>query len=96
MSSARHQHAAAVLANGRVLIAGGSNGSAALDSVDIFEPGIQATRPAGKMSKPRQGLSATTLLDGRVLIAGGSDGTAELASAEIFNSANGQINRWGR
>src|SRR5213593_4060048 len=37
LSTARKGHAAALLADGRVLIAGGSDGAGTLDSVDIYD-----------------------------------------------------------
>jgi hypothetical protein len=54
MSSPRHRHAVAVLDDGRVMIAGGFNGSAVLDSFELFDPAAEAFYPAGKMSTPRQ------------------------------------------
>jgi uncharacterized repeat protein (TIGR01451 family) len=74
-----------------VLIAGGSDGQSALDTVDVYDPKVQAIYPAGRMSVPRQGLSATVMLDGRVFLAGGNNGTADLASAEIFDPKTGTI-----
>jgi hypothetical protein len=62
-----------------------------LDSVDAYDPSVQAIHSLGKMSTPRQGLSATLLLDSRVLLGGGNDGTNDLASAEIFDPQPGTL-----
>src|SRR5437879_48630 len=53
LSSARQDHAAAVLADGRVLIAGGSDGANALNSADIYDPSIGSVSAAANMSGPR-------------------------------------------
>ena len=89
LSTARKGHAAALLADGRVLIAGGSDGAGTLDSVDIYDPATELVSQGPNLMSPRIGLSATTLLDGSVLIAGGSNGTGDLASAERYDVAAG-------
>src|SRR5438445_622307 len=73
------RHAAALLADGRVLVAGGSDGPIALSSTDIFDPATGVASPGPALSTARAGSSATTLLNGKVLVAGGSDGTSDLA-----------------
>jgi hypothetical protein len=70
---------ATLLADGRVLFAGGGSTSAGL-----FDPvsGFQAT---ASMTTPRWAQTATLLPDGSVLIAGGSsDRESALASAELY------------
>ena len=89
LSTARKGHAAALLDDGRVLIAGGSDGAGTLDSVDIYDPATELVSQGPNLLSPRIGLSATTLLDGSVLIAGGSNGTGDLASAERYDVAAG-------
>jgi hypothetical protein len=81
-SSARLQHAAALLANGKVLIAGGANTSsgAMLGSVELYDVGTGAFSPAGTMITPRQSHTATAIAiaDRKVLLVGGtSNATAE-------------------
>ena len=70
------QHAAALLADGRVLIVGGTDGNVSLKSVDVVDAEAgwvgQAT-----MAEARTGLTATTMLDGKVLVAGGANATGE-------------------
>ena len=76
-------HAAAVLSDGRVLLAGGSDETAPLASTDILNPTSNATLRGSNLLSFRTGLSATTLLNGDVLIAGGHDGSTNLATSEI-------------
>ena len=95
MSSARKNHAAALLGDGKVLIAGGSNGSNAIASTEIYDPETGAVNAGPALSTPRAGLSATTLMDGKVLIAGGNNGTADVATAEVFDSATGVVSPIG-
>src|SRR5207245_4022133 len=62
LSSPRVAHAAALLEDGRVLIAGGWDGNAALSSAELFDPATGKATPTGELSSPRAGLTATTLL----------------------------------
>jgi hypothetical protein len=69
----------ALLADGRVLIAGGSSdqfGSSTSNVTLILDPGSGGFSNGPLMAKPRERATATLLGDGRVLIAGGdySDG----------------------
>jgi hypothetical protein len=71
MTRARAGASAALLANGRVLVAGGESVERgvrnSLDSAELFDPSTSAWLPAGTMSCPRSGLGAVTLSDGSVL-----------------------------
>jgi hypothetical protein len=67
---------AVLLANGKVLIAGGSTcdpfgNCFSLSSAEIFDPVSGAFTSAGNMLAARDGHTMTLLADGRVLIAGG-------------------------
>ena len=90
----RSGHTATRLADGRVLIAGGTDAGAgpALASAEIFDPATGRSSPTGSMLTPRSGHVATLLSDGRVLIAGGladADPTTSLPSAELYDPATG-------
>src|SRR5262249_8245722 len=71
-SGSRVYHTATLLADGRVLIAGGL-GEEGLDlkSAELFDPAGQAWTFVSPMSDPRGGHTATLLKDGHVLVAGG-------------------------
>jgi len=91
MHVARTGHTATLLKDGRVLIAGGGDGTA-----ELFDP---TTGTFSVTSPPLSGrlyATATLLADGRVLIAGGlgltpgPDGhLSRLGTAEIFDPASG-------
>ena len=79
MAATRGGHAATLLADGGVLVAGGENAGGPLNSTELFDPATGRFRTVGSMTNARRGHSATVLADGRVLIAGGDPGgTAEL------------------
>jgi Kelch motif protein len=84
MNVARVRAAAAPLPDGRVLVAGGNNGSARLSSAEVFNPATGAFTTVNDMDGDRARAAAAPLPDGRVLIAGGTQ-AAPLASAEVFN-----------
>ena len=75
MTTARADHTATLLPNGKVLIAGGEgDGFQDLASAELYDPSTRTFAPTGSMIMPRHAHSATLLADGRVLIAGGSQG----------------------
>jgi N-acetylneuraminic acid mutarotase len=85
MTVSRSFHAAALLSDGRVLVAGGTTDFfTALAGAEIYDPTTNTWSAAASMNQPRESLTATLLQDGRVLITGGWDG-ASLSSAEIYD-----------
>jgi N-acetylneuraminic acid mutarotase len=86
----RRLHSLTRLADGKVLAAGGLNGSLGLSSAELFDPGTGLWVPAGSLGAPRWGHSATLLEDGSVLVTGGSTarpggGVTALRTAERFD-----------
>jgi hypothetical protein len=91
----RAGHTATLLANGRVLIAGGCavdgcTTSEVEPSSEFYVPG-RGFVPGPPMLHPRSSHTATLLPDGRVLIVGGwaREGTTTLAEAELFDPTTG-------
>jgi Big-like domain-containing protein/galactose oxidase-like protein/Kelch motif protein len=91
MSVPRMNHAVAMLGDGSVLIIGGSDGTNALNSVDIFNPNTGTISQGPILSAPRISATATTTLDGKVAVIGGNDGSADLNSIETYDPATGQF-----
>jgi N-acetylneuraminic acid mutarotase len=89
-----HSSFLTLLADGRVLAAGGSSGFANFatptsPSVEVYDPATGVWTPTGSMSAPRGGGTFSLLTGGKVLAAGGHDGTAYLSSAELWDPASG-------
>jgi len=80
LAAGRFGHAATVLADGRVLVAGGGPATGGrLDSAEIYDPKAQAWTSAGVMNDSRgRGVTATILKDGDVLVTGSGGKTADL------------------
>lgn len=94
MVAGRANHAATVLADGRVLVVGGStDGSAltALATAEIYDPSSRSWSSAPSMSSPRFSPTSVLLSDGRILVVGGEAPSAgppqTVFSAEIFDPA---------
>jgi hypothetical protein len=99
MTQERDFHTATLLADGRVLLAGGSGiSSEDLTSAEIFDPGTGAFTPTGPMTEGREYQSATPVSDGRVLLAGGGGDYTNrvfIASAELFDPLTGSFSATG-
>lgn len=92
--AARAFPTATKLGDGRVLVAGGGQGSltgaSGLSSAEIYRPNLEAFEPTGSMNSARALHRATLLNDGRVFITGGVDALGNvLNTAEIYNPTTG-------
>jgi len=100
MAAARGGHAAALLADGRVLISGGDGNDPAVPllATEIFDPATGRFTSGGDLQAARDSHSAVTLTDGRVLLIGGEVPPPLVGRAgvgvpgtELFDPATG---RW--
>ncbi len=85
MLSRRKYHTATRLADGRVLVTGGTNGTVAVSSAEVWDPVSYSWSALPPMSKARQNHVAVLLPSGKVLVAGGKDATGVHVTAEIFD-----------
>jgi N-acetylneuraminic acid mutarotase len=91
MGSARGAPAAILLPGGKVLVAGGADGSGSpLSSAEVYNPASNSwANTANSMSSPRIAPTISLLPNGKVLIAGGESqttpSTAVTASADIYD-----------
>jgi hypothetical protein len=94
MTAGRVDHTATLLANGKVLIAGGDIDNAdysttILSSVELYDTGSGKFTTATSLIVARAKHTATVLQDNTVLIAGGSGTTP--ASAELYHPDTGEF-----
>lgn len=102
MVTPRERSRLAMLADGRVLIAGGEKlsdnaptGSTVkpLAAAEIFDPATGAFDVTGSLNTPRFGQAMASLPDGRVLVIGGQDangtGLVDVADAEVYDPIAG-------
>ena len=100
MGTARDQHTATLLPNGKVLVAGGKSNSSRssdhgfLSSAEVYDPATGSWSSTGNLVTPRALHTATLLPNGKVLVAGGRSSTASnnvtvLRSAEVYDPAAG-------
>jgi large repetitive protein len=91
--TARYDHTATRLPDGRVLVVGGFGGipdtlqasGAVLDSAEIYDPTSGTWSAVAAMSVARTEHTAMLLPSGRVLVVGGTDGTTTFTSAEVYD-----------
>ena len=86
---------AVLLANGKVLVAGGytcdaSGNCSSLSSAEVYDPASSSFSGTGSMATPRSGHTMTLLNNGKVLIAGGLSCTdastcSALSTAELYD-----------
>jgi N-acetylneuraminic acid mutarotase/murein DD-endopeptidase MepM/ murein hydrolase activator NlpD len=92
MTTPRTGHTSSLLPDGRVLIAGGSNGNpdtgGCLSSTEIYDPVADTFTAAAPMNYCRHGHQAVTLSDGRIMVISGYSETSSpivTNTVEIFD-----------
>jgi hypothetical protein len=103
MYTGRYEHTATLIADSRVLIAGGTVGGTTLtNQCEIYQPSSQVFQPlSATMLYARSNHTATRLLSGAVLLAGGyaetSPGVLQAqARAEVYSPATGGFTEVGQ
>src|ERR1039458_2687485 len=99
LNTARSGHTATLLANGKVLVAGGEtfdpdDGFLIVASAELYDPATGIWTPTGSMGTARARHTATLLANGKVLVAGGykydvNGNIVPLAGAELYDPATG-------
>jgi hypothetical protein len=95
LATGREEHTATLLSNGKVLIAGGTDGKGnTLYSAELYDRATNRWTPAGSMATAHVDHTATLLPSGKVLVAGGFTVQLPLnplAGAELYDPAT---NSW--
>jgi N-acetylneuraminic acid mutarotase len=95
LATARTFHTETLLADGRVLVTGGSNFTSVIyDTAELYDPDTGLWSETGKMTTERISHTATLLTNGKVLAVAGNNNDAvnfTQRSAELYNPATG---RW--
>lgn len=88
MATARRGHAASLLSNGKVLVTGGYDGTAAttaLKTTEIYDPGSKSWSAGTPLIEARTGHTTTLLNSGKVLIVGGAVSSGKGTVVELFD-----------
>lgn len=97
LGTARVDPAGSVLADGRVLLAGGWLGTdvvQGLTTAEIYDPSTGTATPIAAMVRPRIGGTAMTIKDGRVVLFGGTDPGDAFASVRPIERYDPGTDAW--
>jgi WD40 repeat protein len=89
MANPRSDHGQVLLANGKTLVAGGQQNTAALSSSELYDATTGQWSPARSLGTARSYFTLTRLPNGKVLAAGGGPFSFGLSSAEIYDPIAG-------
>ncbi len=85
----RALHSATLLFDGKVLVAGGENGTGWVGAAELYDPVAATWALTGSLIDARQEHTATLLPSGEVLVASGGAGSGFTRSAELYHPAGG-------
>ena len=94
----RRLYTATLLADGKVLVAGGLNNTGnscssgrclILNTAELYDPATGKWTNTGNLNLARGEHTATLLANGKVLVVGGVSGSARLNSAELYDPVTG-------
>ncbi len=92
LNTGRGAHTATLLANGKVLVAGGLDGIYITGSAELYDPSTGAWSNTGSLAAARFIHTATLLLSGKVLVVGGANtNLSPGGSVELYDPVTG---RW--
>src|SRR6266540_1700891 len=100
MTGGRWMHTAVQLGttgnttSGKVLIAGGINGTASVNTAQLYDPGTGTWATAANLNAARHGHTATVLPNGNVVLIGGMNGTGVLNTAAVFTPGSSTAGAW--
>ena len=99
LTKARSGHSATLLPNGKVLIAGGTDGIAYIGTAELFDPATGTFSQTGDLRRAQVWNDATLLTTGKVLISGGLGGWSACcpipATPELYDPATGVFTTTG-
>jgi uncharacterized protein (TIGR03437 family) len=93
----RGDYTATLLANGKVLVAGGlgDNNAGLLNSAELYDPATGTWSNTGNLNAARSTHTATLLPNGKVLVVGGSTNRS-INSAELYDPVTGTWSNTGQ
>jgi hypothetical protein len=90
LNVARANHVAVLLPNGKVLIAGGVNGSNQAEvSAELYDPVAQTFSFTGPLGSAQSSPAAVLLANGQVPVLGGTGSTGQDNQAQMYNPVSG-------
>jgi phage baseplate assembly protein gpV len=91
LNTPRYDFTATLLANGKVLVAGGiSSNQQDLNSAELYDPATGTWTITGSLNVPRASHRAILLQNGKVLVVEGADSSSlAINSAELYDPATG-------